>query len=65
VLEVEDDGIGIGGASARLGPSWGLRGMEERAHYLGGMLELQPRPDGGTLVKFSMPANATAEVTET
>jgi signal transduction histidine kinase len=65
VLEIEDDGVGIGGASGRVGPSWGLRGMEERAHYLGGMLELQPRPDGGTMVRFSMPANVSNELAET
>jgi PAS domain S-box-containing protein len=59
ILEVEDNGVGIAAGSAASGTSWGLRGMEERARYLGGILALQTTEEGGTLVRLCMPAIAT------
>ncbi|MBK4735752.1 sensor histidine kinase [Noviherbaspirillum pedocola] len=65
VLEVEDDGVGFGAEAEDAGPSWGLRGMEERARYLDGTLAFCARPEGGTLIRLAMPAPASRELTET
>ncbi|MFF6996607.1 HAMP domain-containing sensor histidine kinase [Streptomyces sp. NPDC008313] len=51
VLEVADDGRGIG--VAREGA--GIRGMRERTLLLGATLEVGPGPDGGTRVSLTVP----------
>ena len=53
-VEVSDDGRGFDPASMSAGT--GTRGMRERARALGGELEIFSRPDGGTRVRFEMPA---------
>jgi PAS domain S-box-containing protein len=53
-VEVSDDGRGFDPASMSAGT--GTRGMRERARVLGGELEIFSRPDGGTRVRFEMPA---------
>jgi len=50
VLTVRDDGVGIAPADCRKDGSFGLRGMAERAHALGGRLSLSDAPGGGTIV---------------
>jgi signal transduction histidine kinase len=53
-LSVQDDGDG-----AAMGPEqsgFGLRGLRERAHLLGGTLEIQTAPNAGFLLKFEVPA---------
>jgi two-component system sensor histidine kinase UhpB len=65
VLEVEDDGIGIGEQAGSRGPSWGLRGMQERARYLGGTLELRARQGGGTLLRLTMPLGTVSAIANT
>ena len=55
VLEVEDDGRGIGDAA---GGSGGLRGMRERALLVHGRLDVGPGRRGGTLVRLEVPAGA-------
>ncbi len=53
VVEVADDGKGFQGAP---GPrSFGLLGMRERAKALGGHLEMDSRPGGGTRVLARIP----------
>ena len=52
VLEVVDDGRGIGPDPRG---SVGLHSMRERAAELGGSCMIQPRPDGGTLVRAELP----------
>ncbi|MDQ5853286.1 MAG: GAF domain-containing sensor histidine kinase, partial [Chloroflexota bacterium] len=52
VLEVADDGRGIGPDPRG---SVGLHSMRERAAELGGSCMIQPRPDGGTLVRAELP----------
>jgi two-component system, NarL family, sensor histidine kinase UhpB len=59
-LEVGDNGRGIG-ATDRLKPkSFGIRGMVERTHALGGQLSVGNAAGGGTLVTVRIPlAEAT------
>ncbi len=54
-LEINDDGTGITEAGT-IGPgSLGILGMRERAAALGGVLEVAPRPAGGTRVAAWFP----------
>ena len=53
-VEVSDDGRGFDPAGMSAGT--GTRGMRERARALGGELVISSRPDGGTRVRFEMPA---------
>jgi PAS domain S-box-containing protein len=63
-LEVEDDGRGMPPAAQPGNRSLGLKGMRERVHYHGGLLEVGGAPRGGTRVKVSVPLRSgTAEGT--
>jgi signal transduction histidine kinase len=54
ILQVEDDGLGIGTSLAR----GGVVNMGERASDLGGSFEAGPRPDGtGTVVTWRVPVS--------
>ena len=58
-LWIEDDGIGIQGSSdGREG--MGLRTMQYRASQIGAVLSLEPRKDGGTIVKCTCCKEAEA-----
>ncbi|MEW2360191.1 GAF domain-containing protein [Spirillospora sp. NPDC029432] len=57
VLRVEDDGVGISGGGRRSG----LRNMRERARALGGSFTAGPRPEGGTVLRWSVPLDGGAE----
>jgi PAS domain S-box-containing protein len=61
VLIVEDDGVGVRttGATERM---IGLAGMRERAASVGGTLEIEPTPDGGTTVLAQIPMAMTYRV---
>lgn len=50
-LEVHDDGIGM----PREGPPGGPATMAERATALGATLDVEPRPQGGTVVRCRLP----------
>lgn len=52
-LRVQDDGVGLREQPQRRG--FGLLGMRERAHALGGELSLQGLPGGGTLITCRLP----------
>jgi two-component system, NarL family, sensor histidine kinase UhpB len=54
VLQVRDDGLGIGEAEAA-GASVGLGGMRERALLVGGRLSVRCCHDGGTEVRLEVP----------
>ena len=57
-LSIKDDGIGFNSDFLADGVplnSLGLRGMEERAHGLGGKLEIKSAPCEGTEVRVSFP----------
>src|SRR3954452_4511231 len=56
VLVVEDDGVGVrrGGSGDTM---IGVQGMQERAAAVGGTLEIEPTPDGGTTVLAHIPVS--------
>jgi signal transduction histidine kinase len=54
-VAIEDDGKGIALASETSGDGFGLVTMAQRAHAVGGMLEVGPRKGGGTRVAFAVP----------
>lgn len=58
MLSVEDDGRGIDDADRRKPRSFGLKGLRERAHYLGGTAEVGRMPQGGTRVLVRIPLAA-------
>jgi PAS domain S-box-containing protein len=55
LAEIEDDGRGIAPENLAGRRSLGLKGMRERVHYLGGMLEITRAPRGGTRVRLRVP----------
>lgn len=56
-LVVQDDGVGCPAGLRRRGTSGlGLRGMRERVVLLGGSLEIESKPGGGTTVRARVPA---------
>jgi signal transduction histidine kinase len=57
-VEVEDDGRGISPQDLAKARSLGLKGMRERFAYLGGSLEIQPAPRGGTRLRLRVPLRA-------
>jgi two-component system sensor histidine kinase UhpB len=59
VLTVSDDGRGFDVEEMRVGerPGLGLFGMEERAAYLGGQVEIASEPGGGTVVRATIGIN--------
>jgi signal transduction histidine kinase len=57
VLEVRDDGKGVGDPAVPTRPdAYGILGMRERSAALGGRLEILSPPTGGTLVRCEVPA---------
>ena len=54
-LEVRDDGVGFDPATLQSTGGMGIRGMEERAHALGGRLSIDSAPDAGTCVRVQIP----------
>jgi len=63
-VEVEDDGRGIRPEAVGAGDSFGLIGMRERAHALGGEVTIGSGDGGGTLVVLRLPL-PIREVAET
>ena len=59
-LEVEDDGRGISSEDLAKSRSLGLKGMRERVSYVGGTLEVERAPRGGTRVTLRVPRNCAA-----
>lgn len=54
-LEVLDDGRGIEAADLEKPQSFGLRGMQERIHGLGGEVSIMPGETGGTRLQVRFP----------
>jgi len=58
-LRIRDDGRGLDEKILATGSPpghWGLQGMQERAHQLGGRLDVWSRPDAGTEIELVVPA---------
>lgn len=55
VVTIDDDGLGKAADGASDGSGYGIVGMRERAHALGGELEAGSEPDGGFRVQASLP----------
>ena len=57
VLEVRDDGRGfdIGAIAARGRRNFGLQFMRERAELIGARFDVRSRPEGGTIVRLTIP----------
>lgn len=58
LLEVEDDGCGMGSIPDQDSPGLGLRLMRHRATLVDAELELESTPDQGTLVRCRVPRGA-------
>lgn len=59
-VRVRDDGVGIDQIDLESGSRpghWGLPGMRERAHQIGGLLQIWSRSGAGTEVELSVPAS--------
>lgn len=59
VLEVVDDGVGFHHDARARSQGHGLRGMHERAHILGGRLEVTTAPGDGTVLLVRLPWTLT------
>jgi two-component system sensor histidine kinase DegS len=59
-IEVRDDGRGfdVGVVAARGRRNFGLQFMRERAELIGARFEVRSRPDGGTVVRITVPRGA-------
>jgi len=55
-LAIEDDGRGISAEDRQKTRSFGLKGLRERAHYLGGAAQIEPASERGTRVAVRVPA---------
>ena len=56
-LRLRDDGVGMPADSDQREGHWGLQGMRERATHLGGRVDVWSKPDAGTEVALTIPAN--------
>ncbi|MDB6109266.1 MAG: Histidine kinase [Pedosphaera sp.] len=55
-LEIQDDGRGPGGVGSKAAQSRnGLRNMHKRMEDIGGSFSITPVPEGGTLVRLTVP----------
>ncbi|GMV56127.1 MAG: hypothetical protein AMXMBFR6_19320 [Betaproteobacteria bacterium] len=54
-LEILDNGRGVSSSDFAKPRSFGVRGMRERVHHLGGRFLVEPRPEGGTRLSLSVP----------
>jgi len=58
VLDVQDDGVGIGGAEpSRFSSGFGLTAMRERVEQLGGQMVLESEAGEGTTLMIEIPLN--------
>lgn len=55
VLTVADDGVGLPEQALQRAGSFGLMGLRERAHGLGGTIDVSAQPSGGTRLTVRLP----------
>jgi two-component system sensor histidine kinase UhpB len=63
-LMVSDDGVGLDERALQRAGSYGLMGLRERAHMLGGRIAVAARPGGGTRLSVHVPAQPLAGTPE-
>lgn len=61
MLRIADDGAGITPTDLRRPEHYGLLGMRERLHMIGGTFSIQPGMDKGTIVEARLPAPVAKE----
>ncbi|HEV3482658.1 MAG TPA: ATP-binding protein, partial [Candidatus Acidoferrales bacterium] len=63
--EVKDEGCGLAVVTQRAGsqapPGVGIAGMRERVQHLNGAFQIESMPGRGTIVRVTLPLNATAD----
>jgi two-component system sensor histidine kinase UhpB len=64
LLTVTDDGCGIDGRNMHKIGSYGIRGMQERAGFLGGTIAISGASGAGTQVRVRLPARRPSHATE-
>jgi two-component system, NarL family, sensor histidine kinase UhpB len=65
VLTVADDGVGLGELALQRSGSFGLMGLRERAHMLGGTIDVGARHGGGTRLTVRLPSHPTSNHEDT
>ena len=60
LLRIEDQGAGFEPDAVRVGGGNGLRGMRERARFLGGSLTVESSTGGGTIIMAELPRQSGA-----
>ena len=60
-LEVRDDGVGVAKMDLAKPESFGVRGMQERVHRLGGWLDVSGAPGKGTTLMLSIPRGESSD----
>jgi len=58
VMVIIDNGHGITGEQLQHPESFGILGMSERAHYLGGQLTIKNHQDGGVCLRLCIPLDS-------
>ena len=63
VLRIEDDGQGIAADSVEEAAEGrlGIRGMQERAHLIGGALDISSASGSGTCITLTVPLERTSD----
>jgi signal transduction histidine kinase len=60
-LEVSDDGQGLSEGALENPKAFGIKGMRERAHAVGGWLDVSTNSQRGTSIILSVPLSRTGE----
>jgi signal transduction histidine kinase len=55
LMTITDNGCGISPADKDKSVGFGLQGMQERARYFGGFLNISSQPGSGTTISLSLP----------
>lgn len=59
-LRIRDNGHGFDVSTLHSAPRFGLLGLQEQAHHLGGSFRVQSTPGQGTLIEIAIPGSSTA-----